>query len=162
MILYILAIFVSAIYAQYPPQWGSISCDTSITGYFPPGDKYANYNRYYTFTAQYATPIRRDVRVSTCVEKTPISVTAQFEKYAPDPTRVVFHDTTNPSNSITNSDTLNCVLGEIGSTYVMEDVPEGDWEIVYIQQTLMVVNINYRLNVLKESKQHLLNLKTQM
>eukprot|EP01083_Nonionella_stella_P025727 70871_1 len=123
MIEYILATLFICANAQYAPQWGSISCDTSLTDWFPPGSEYTGYNRYYTLTTAYPTLVRRNVKISTCTEDSPVTISANFQGSAS------LRRTSNPTSTITTNDDANCEEGEIGITYTWTDLPEDDFEI---------------------------------
>eukprot|EP01084_Bolivina_argentea_P089829 161982_1 len=119
-----IVLFFTAINAQYAPHRGSISCDTSLIDWFPPGSEYTNYYRYYTFTAAYPTLISRDVRISTCTEDSHDTIATTFYGYAS------LRDTTDPTTLIYDTYSLNdCEVDEIGYSYYFRDLPEGDWEI---------------------------------
>lgn len=124
--------------SQIAPQWGTLSCDTSVDGIFPPGPsdnptRYQNYNRWYKFTKTDPTILRRDVLVQTCIEE---DGSGTFAATIASSLHASTTTAPNDGNDYSSRASYNgatwttaCEDGEIGNYQLFTDVPAGDWDI---------------------------------
>eukprot|EP01084_Bolivina_argentea_P086099 155632_1 len=126
------------IYGQWAPQWGTIECDSTITGRFLEGDEFHDVVRYYAFTASYPTSISRDVYISTCVleqesnqHDRPLPVFIANEGRLLDP---YYPSTTSSFWYTDDDDTISCPDDDsdrsyVGLIYQYEDLAAGEYLI---------------------------------